>query len=183
MSTLHRLQMSTKVDQMTIRRIRVTDRAALKSIRLKALQDAPEAFAQQYAEVKDKPGEYWDKWAEKGAVGNEACLYLAFNGTAVVGMAGAHLEPVNPKLAHLIAVWLEPEYRGTGLAERLIRSVIAWAREAGAERITAWVTEINQRARRFYRRLGFIEQPERQTLPSGQLEILTVKSLAQDAAR
>lgn len=52
-------------------------------------------------------------------------------------------------------VWVEPELRGTGVAERLVRACAAGLEAKGVRRIlldTAWA---NERARRFFEKLGF----------------------------
>jgi hypothetical protein len=52
-------------------------------------------------------------------------------------------------------MWIHPDLRGSGLADRLAQSVLAWAREAGASRVLLHVDKRNLRARRFYERNGF----------------------------
>jgi len=156
---------------IAVRRISRMDADILKRIRLKALQEAPSSFTQQLSEVVDKSDSYWSEWASTRATAKDTCVYLAFAGESPIGMCGAYLEKENPQSAQLVAVWLEPAFRGSGMAYRLIDSVIAWARHAAATGITAWVTEDNLRARRFYLRLGFVEQVTRSQSPSGHSEI------------
>ncbi len=52
--------------------------------------------------------------------------------------------------------------RGQGVADRLVEAVCEQARQAGAGTVTLWVTEVNDRARAFYRRLGFAPTGARQ---------------------
>jgi ribosomal protein S18 acetylase RimI-like enzyme len=55
----------------------------------------------------------------------------------------------------LVGMWVAPRYRGRGVADGLVVAVCDLARDAGASAVTLWVTEVNDRARAFYRRIGF----------------------------
>jgi GNAT superfamily N-acetyltransferase len=57
--------------------------------------------------------------------------------------------------AELLALFVEPEVQGRGVADRLLDEAIAWAHRRGYERIQLYVTVTNLRARRFYARSGF----------------------------
>jgi ribosomal protein S18 acetylase RimI-like enzyme len=63
---------------------------------------------------------------------------------------------------HLVGMWVAPGWRGQGVADRLVEAVCERARQAGAGTITLWVTEVNERATAFYRRLGFAPTGVRQ---------------------
>jgi ribosomal protein S18 acetylase RimI-like enzyme len=52
-------------------------------------------------------------------------------------------------------MWVSPALRGSGLAERLVQAVAGAARSDGATRLMLWVTDVNDRGRAFYGRLGF----------------------------
>ncbi len=57
---------------------------------------------------------------------------------------------------HITNIALSPEYRGKGLGEFLIRSVMQTMNRDGMERMTLEVRESNLAARKLYERLGFI---------------------------
>jgi ribosomal protein S18 acetylase RimI-like enzyme len=59
-------------------------------------------------------------------------------------------------------MWVAPDCRGQGVADQLVEAVCDLARQSGAAAVTLWVTEVNGRARAFYRRLGFAPTGERQ---------------------
>ena len=63
-------------------------------------------------------------------------------------------------------MWVAPSHRGEGVASRLVREVVAWARQSRSAVTHLWVTESNQVARRLYERCGFTYLDERQPLPS-----------------
>ena len=53
-------------------------------------------------------------------------------------------------------MWIDPAYRGLGLARALIDAVETWAAEDGASVLALWVIEGNHGARAMYERCGFI---------------------------
>jgi GNAT superfamily N-acetyltransferase len=57
--------------------------------------------------------------------------------------------------AHLVSMWVAPEARGSGVADRLVAEVIEWARTDGVSALQLRVTEGNARAERLYERHGF----------------------------
>jgi ribosomal protein S18 acetylase RimI-like enzyme len=62
-------------------------------------------------------------------------------------------------------MWVSPGARGSGLADRLVGAVTGHARRAGAGQVTLWVAVGNERARAFYRRMGFTPTGRRQVYP------------------
>lgn len=57
------------------------------------------------------------------------------------------------------SLYILPEYRGTGLVDRLVDFVAGEAREAGALDLRLYVLESNPRAIAAYRRIGFESAP------------------------
>ncbi|MGW7007865.1 GNAT family N-acetyltransferase [Streptomyces sp. NPDC054933] len=55
-----------------------------------------------------------------------------------------------------VSYYVRPEVRGSGTAERLLRTAVEWSwRQREVERVRLWVTSENSRAFAFYTRLGF----------------------------
>ena len=57
--------------------------------------------------------------------------------------------------AEINSIYLAPEHWGQGHGQRLCQSALAHLRRAGFREATLWVLAENQRARRFYEKLGF----------------------------
>jgi RimJ/RimL family protein N-acetyltransferase len=132
------------------------------------LRDAPSAFGSTYAaEVTRTEGE-WSERAASGANGTDRFTVLAFDADACVGLAGGFRnEDGHHADVDLVSMWVAPTHRGTGVADRLVDAVLDWAcNEAQAEVVGLWVTRGNDRAQRFYERLGFVETGDVQPLPS-----------------
>ena len=57
--------------------------------------------------------------------------------------------------AELVALYVEPVYRGSGLAAQLVDYAKMWTAEHGFDRMQLYVTADNKPAKEFYRRCGF----------------------------
>jgi len=85
--------------------------------------------------------------------------WLALRDGALVGYAMAG--PVDVKIAHgahdreLYRLYVAGAVKGAGVAQALMRKVLAWSKDANAEALWLSVWESNKRAQAFYKRYGF----------------------------
>jgi GNAT superfamily N-acetyltransferase len=145
-----------------VRRMRVDEWRELRSLRLEALQDSPLAYGSTYAGDVLRPDRDWQERAAAGAAGEEEVAIAAVAAGRWVGMARGYLEP---PLAHLIAVYVTPDWRRHGIGEAVSRAVVAWARERGASAVLLGVSDGNDGARRVYESIGFVPTGVRRSLP------------------
>ena len=61
---------------------------------------------------------------------------------------------------HLDCLFVRPEARSAGLGEKLIRAIVEHARELGCEQIQWQTPEWNERAIKFYHRIGATSKPK-----------------------
>ncbi|WP_031159812.1 bifunctional helix-turn-helix transcriptional regulator/GNAT family N-acetyltransferase [Streptomyces durhamensis] len=66
-----------------------------------------------------------------------------------------------PGTARLRLLLVEPEARGSGIGERLVRAVIDFARGVGYRELVLWTNDVLGGARRIYQRHGFVLAAER----------------------
>ena len=146
-----------------IRRAVPDEWAMLRRIRLEALAGAPYAFGSTLADAIERTEQQWrdriTAWPN----------FIAWAGAEPVGLAGALAEPSGHGGGegtsgswHLVSMWVSPQARGQGIADRLVAAVAACARADGAERLTLWVADASARARAFYLRTGFRSTGRRQ---------------------
>ena len=140
---------------MTIRRLAAADWPIYRALRLRALADSPDAFAVTLAEQLARPDAAWAGRLALAAAAHDELPLLAEHDGAPAGLAWAKADGADPAVAELFQVWVAPEARGQGIAARLLRTAIDWARERGFRAMTLGVTEGDTPAVRLYLREGF----------------------------
>jgi len=134
-----------------VRKLAEGDWPALRTARLAALAEAPYAFGSTLGREQGSGEDVWRRRARPDA---GHAVFAAWHDGAIVGQATALLEPDEPGW-ELVGMWVSPQWRGTGVAGRLVGAVCEHARAGGGDWIGLWVTEANPRARAFYARMGF----------------------------
>ena len=137
---------------MPVRRLTPDDALLLRSVRLQALVDAPEAFGSTYEREVAFTDDVWE--ARLAPAANPHFVDEDDNGTVQGLVAGVRAEG-DPTTIYLVAMWVAAKARGAGSADRLVRSVIEWAGSEKAQLVRLHVMENNRRAERVYQRHGF----------------------------
>lgn len=146
--------------------IRALDRAewqTYRDVRLAALRDSPEAFAGTLEYAQGLPEQNWRDQCGRPS-------WFAFQGDRAVGMVRVWRGDDRP-MPDLISMWVDPSVRGTSAATELVEALLTWARAEGEPGVTLRVVTANERARAFYRRLGFVPNGVTDTLSDGRDEI------------
>ncbi|MFI5781245.1 GNAT family N-acetyltransferase [Nocardia sp. NPDC051570] len=120
----------------------------LRDIRLRALAEAPSAFGATLTQARTRTEQQWRSRLTERAV------FVATLDDTAIGTIAATADP-DHDAAHLISTWVAPEARASGVADRLVRTAIAWATSTGYTSIRLEVSDGNIRAERLYRRHGF----------------------------
>jgi RimJ/RimL family protein N-acetyltransferase len=139
---------------VTIRALGAPDAEAYRELRLIALATSPEAFGSSYEEEAELS---LDSFRARVVTTGRNVIFGAFADSQLVGMAGfAASERVKKRhIGTLWGVFLIAEWRGRGLADRLIRRVVEHATEHVMV-LQASVVATNRQARQAYARLGFV---------------------------
>jgi RimJ/RimL family protein N-acetyltransferase len=141
----------------TIRPTHEEDAAAFRDLRLEALRTHPEVFGADYDESLARPIEFWQERVRDGAGSDLGITYVAEAGGALVGMTGIYRDN-HLKMRHSGMIWgvyIQPDWRGAGVADALIEACIAWARGRGLRLVKLSVVTTNTAAIRRYIRCGF----------------------------
>lgn len=129
------------------------DWAAVRALRLRALQEVPAAYGSTYAaELRLSEAD----WQERLAT---AQTYLALDANLVVGMVTA-IWARNADM-HLDGMYVAPPARGSGGAQALIEAVVELTQWRGGDRVVLQVTEGNAPALRCYEQFGFVSTGRR----------------------
>jgi GNAT superfamily N-acetyltransferase len=143
---------------LVVRRARADDWLALKTIRLEALRDTPEAYGSTIITALTFSE---DRWRTMTA---QMCYFLVERGGQVVGMAAGGLNNDHAGAHWLYGMYVTPSARGGAAAVMLVDVVEEWARGEGATELHLDVTTCVARASAFYLKLGFRPTGERHAM-------------------
>lgn len=138
----------------TIRSVSPDDWEAIRSIRLRMLEETPLAYLETLANARSLSESDWRERGRRGQNPGELSIAAIGDDGSWLGMMGGLAHPERGPL--LVGVYVAPEARGTaaGVADALIGRVEEWARTVG-DVLTLDVHEDNPRAIAFYARRGF----------------------------
>ena len=149
----------------SIRPVRPEEWERARDLRLRALEDSPDAFGATLEHERTFGEAEWRSWVS-GWKGTTNVFLTAEDGETWLGMAVGSVSDGDP-VGHLYAMWVEPDARRSGLGTTLVDGVLAWAREAGVPEIELGVTENHGGAVAFYERMGFADTGQRHPLRDG----------------
>ncbi|URN16741.1 MULTISPECIES: GNAT family N-acetyltransferase [Streptomyces] len=172
-----------------IRTVRAEEWREARVLRLDALRDpaAPLAFLDTYEAAVARPEEHWRErtaWSAEGSDTARQFVAVAPDGrwvgsvTSLLERRGAEVlfgEAPEVDQAHIVGVYLRPEARGGGVAEKLVETAVDWSwslSEPVVRRVRLYVHERNARAAALYRKAGFV--------PSGRVAVLEGEAGGED---
>ena len=150
---------------LSIRPLRTDEWKLLKALRMRALTDAPDAFAQTIGEIQDEPETYWQQLAKNLRLSHHE-FFIAFLNEEPIGITYGHLEATDRHIAQVGSMWVSPTARGKGIGKQLLHRAMSWAAAQGAQRMRLWVTAGNSPATKLYESSGFVPTGKTDLLPS-----------------
>ena len=127
-----------------------------RTLRLHALQESPQAFGSSYADNAGQPDEFWIDRLRDAQAGRTPLLF-AEAGNRLVGLIGAYFEPDEPDVANIITVFVAPDFRGRGLGNGLVDTILAEVRRCSDIRVARLTVNVSQSAAiSAYHRAGFV---------------------------
>ena len=142
-----------------IRRLNPGEGNLYKEARLESLRESPEAFASTYDDALSRDMDSWCAQADSSAAGWHRATYI-IKGSKPLGLAAIYRDDEFPSEGELIQMWVAPELRGVGTAEKLLDELFIWAGMNEFSTIRAEVYKANTKALRFYERFGFLLSPK-----------------------
>lgn len=136
-----------------------------KEVRLRALQDSPNAFGSTYARESQLSDEEWIKRSVQWSTGRSTAL-LAIDNRVACGIAASLLDEKDPTKAQLLSMWTAPTHREMGVGRQLVNQIMAWANQHGARCLLLMVVSNNHPAIAFYERLGFTRTGRTEPYPN-----------------
>jgi ribosomal protein S18 acetylase RimI-like enzyme len=168
-----------RVRAVEVRRVDASLWKTYRGVRLAMLLDTPRAYGSTFArEVALSDQQWQDRMAQSTS-------WLAISGELPVGAVTLYRFPEQaPDEACLVAMWVAPHARGTGVADALARALLDHAKQRRLRRVTLDVADENTAAIRFYERMGFVRTGRTGTLPHdlSVTEFEMVRSLGDEPA-
>ena len=152
------------MSNIKIRKIESTDWEIYKELRLRSLQESPEAFGATYSAESKLPDEIWKLRCEGNGSSQLFYPVIAEHEGTPCGLAWSVVHETKGDVAHIYQMWVSPDTRGLGLARAMIEKIITWAKDNKIRQLKLDVTTTNQAAISLYKAIGFV--------PHGQLEPL-----------
>ncbi|WP_040491480.1 GNAT family N-acetyltransferase [Ilumatobacter nonamiensis] len=135
-----------------IRRLDPDEFELLRELRLGALSDSPDAFGSSYSTEVTYSENEWRHLLRRE--GNPTFVDEDESGTN--GLVVAARDASDAREMWLVAMWVRPWARRSGVGDALVRRVLRWAVEQSATRVRLSVVESNEDAERLYARNGFV---------------------------
>jgi ribosomal protein S18 acetylase RimI-like enzyme len=145
---------------IALRAVRAADAPRLREFRLRALADAPSAFAAIPEQEAALPASHWSELAHQSELADHLVIYVAADGRRWIGMAAGGWHDRDRGIAHLWGMWVDPAARRLRIGDRLVTEVRGWAAGHGARFLRLGVITAADDATRFYERLGFVRTGE-----------------------
>ena len=120
-----------------------------KAIRLRALEEAPDAFGSTLERELAFTDEQWMERLKNPETAT--FVATATNGNDVGLAVGAPYEG----LAGLFAMWVAPKARTMGIGRALVNAVCEWAKAEGHDRVRLDIANENAAAIALYKSMGF----------------------------
>jgi ribosomal protein S18 acetylase RimI-like enzyme len=128
-----------------------------RALRLSALADTPGAFGASYADNAAQLDDYWRGRLQAVLDGRSLLLFAECDGE-LVGMLGAFWGSADQAagVANVIAVFVEPRWRGQGIARQLLDALLEQLRATPGLRTAELDVAVEQTAAvALYQRAGF----------------------------
>lgn len=145
-----------------VRRAASDDWRLVRSVRLQALADTPDAFGTTLAKDQDRADSEWIARVANPGVAH--FLAGAPSGNQVGMVVGAPYTDFEDA-AGLFGMWVSPDVRGRGIGSTLVDAVVEWARGGEYKRILLHVADDNIAAIRLYESKGFLPTGRTGTIP------------------
>ena len=151
--------------KIALRQLTREDWHVLRDLRLRALRDAPEAFAQSLAATEALTEMEWRQQAITLTEANYCIALLAFH-EQPIGIIEMSVDHLWQNAGYLGGMWVAPEARRTGVGSRLLEKGLEILQQWGLAHVRFCVARHQLHAISLYRRFGFRETGVQKPLPS-----------------
>jgi ribosomal protein S18 acetylase RimI-like enzyme len=137
-----------------IRPIGADQAERFKALRIRSLEDSPNAFDSTVSMEGPMHIKDWKRWVTGSP---ERQVVVAEENDQWVGTATLAPFFAQPEVLTLFALWVAPEARRKGVGRKLIHALLAHAKGSGRKRIRVHVGETNAGGVLFFEKMGFVD--------------------------
>lgn len=145
------------INNIVIRKLNKSEWEVFKNLRIKAVTTDPTHFSSTLEENSSIPFYRWSDMIDQYNSENGSVMLFSEYNKTIVGMAGSVWD-YNPKTKHtgsIVWVYVLPEYRGLGIAQKLIANNLQLLKSKGVIKAKLLVTKHNNKAIELYKKIGF----------------------------
>ena len=135
----------------------------MRELRIAALRDAPDQFAETVAQALARSDEEWGKFA--------ASAYVAESNNALVGLVFAFEDASDDAVGRVGGMWVAPGARRAGIGSALVEVALSWAKGAGKRRVRLWVVPTTP-GEGLYRRAHFVPTGNQKPFPGDDSRVV-----------
>ena len=147
-------------------RLPLADLRLVRTLRLRALRDAPSAFAETEADALTQPDDYWLRLATSMTGSAPNAMLVARLGEDVVGSCYALVDGNDPDVGRIGGMWVDSKHRRHGVGRALVDAVRRWTERPPRTCLRLWVPVDASEARAFYAAAGFVSTNRERPFPS-----------------
>ncbi len=133
-----------------IQELKLENWKELRDLFLRLLKNDPEAFVDDYDDIALRSEEDWVKSLQR-----RGKTYVAVDNGNYVGMGRINFYDEIPDVPVLHKLGVLPEYRGQGIARKLIAAREEWAKAEGAKKVRLYVMADREKTIKFSKDNGY----------------------------
>lgn len=142
------------MDAIEIIALPPTEWEKYKALRLRALQEEPQAYLSTYEKSRNDPDEKWKERLSNARDGKTQWLVFAKEKETLIGMIGAFIDERGD--IEIIALYVVKEARGKGVGKKLMDEILVKIQESRkGRRVLVSANEEQEAAVTLYKQFGF----------------------------
>ncbi len=149
---------------MPIRTLKAHEVDLHRSLRLRALQDAPNSFGETWAEAALRPLEYWREQTRAVTEPGPHVMFLAYGDNGVQGSTYGLVDRDRAQAGRVGGMWVDPRWRRQGVGLALLTAVFGWAVKHQFKTLGLWAPAHCPAAIALYQKMGFRESGKPRSL-------------------
>ena len=146
------------MSEISVRALGEGDWELYPSVRLRALEESPDAFVASHDTEADQSEQFWTERMKRSQR-----LLAEVDGEAA-GIASVGAVADRDDAAQIFGLWVDPALRGSGVATALVKAGVKAAAGQGKSHVVYWVGTDNGRAVAFASGFGFRPTSDRRPM-------------------